>query len=137
LSFLRKQFFFEEIIFEECRGIVSDLRTKRSGVVESELSSVLEDLRRELLSRKYSYRTIKGYLYYNRDFLRFVKKQPSEINDNEIKNYLLYLAEEKQSATSTLNQAINTLKFYYGTMLRKKFVYEVRRPRKDEKLPVF
>ena len=28
-----------------------------------------EDLRRELLSRKYSYKTIKGYLYYNKDFL--------------------------------------------------------------------
>jgi site-specific recombinase XerD len=96
----------------------------------------LEDLRRELFSRKYSYRTIKGYLYYNRDFLRFVNKQPSEINDNDIKNYLLYLAEEKQSATSTLNHAINALKFYYGTMLKKKFVYEVRRPRKDKKLPV-
>jgi len=42
----------------------------------------------------------------------------------------------KQSATSTLNQAINALKFYYGTMLKKKFVYEVKRPRKDKKLPV-
>lgn len=27
------------------------------------------DLKRELLSRKYSYRTVKGYLYYNRNFL--------------------------------------------------------------------
>jgi len=44
--------------------------------------------------------------------------------------------EEKQSATSTLNQAINALKFYYGTMLKKKFVYEVKRPCKDKKLPV-
>jgi site-specific recombinase XerD len=49
---------------------------------------------------------------------------------------LLYLAEEKQSATSTLNQAINALKFYYGTMLKKKFLYEIKRPRKDKKLPV-
>jgi len=67
----------------------------------------------------------------------FLRNVDSEINDNDIKNYFLYLAEEKQSATSTLNQTINTLKFYYGTMLRKKFVYEVRRTRKDEKLPVF
>ncbi|MEW6410374.1 MAG: site-specific integrase [Nitrospirota bacterium] len=95
-----------------------------------------EDLRRELLSRKYSYKTVKGYIFYNRDFLKFVKRKPSEINDNEIKDYLLYLAEEKHAATSTLNQAINALKFYYGTMLKKKFVYEVRRPRKDKKLPV-
>ncbi|MBI4685072.1 MAG: site-specific integrase [Nitrospirae bacterium] len=95
-----------------------------------------EDLRRELLSQKYSYRTVKGYLYYNRDFLDFVKKQPSEVNDNDLKDYLLYLAEEKQSATATLNQAINALKFYYGSMLKRKFVYEVKRPRKDKKLPV-
>jgi len=63
-------------------------------------------------------------------------KEPSEVNDNDIKNYLLYLAEEKESATATINQAINALKFYYGAMLKKKFVYEVKRPRKDKKLPV-
>ena len=118
------------------QGTVPDLRTKRSGVVESGLSPTLENLRRELLSRKYSYRTVKGYLYYNRDFLSFIRKEPSGINDSDIKDYLLHLAEERQSATSTLNQAINALKFYYGTMLKKKFVYEVKRPRKDKKLPV-
>lgn len=95
-----------------------------------------EDLRRELVSRKYSYKTIKGYVYYNKDFLNFTGKSPYAITDNDIKDYLAYLAEEKQSATSTLNQAINALKFYYGAMLKKKFVYEVKRPRKDKKLPV-
>lgn len=95
-----------------------------------------EGLKRELLSRKYSYKTVKGYLYYNRDFLNFIGKSPSEINDEDIKKYLVYLSEERQSATSTLNQAINALKFYYGSMLKKKFVYEVKRPRKDKKLPV-
>ncbi|MBU2623411.1 MAG: site-specific integrase, partial [Proteobacteria bacterium] len=51
-------------------------------------------------------------------------------------DYILYLAEEKESATATLNQAINALKFYYGTVLKKKFIYEIKRPRKDKKLPV-
>jgi len=95
----------------------------------------LEDLRRELVSRKYSYKTIKGYLYYNKDFINYVRKNPSEIKDEDIKDYLVYLAEDKGSATSTLNQAINAMKFYYGTMLKKKFMYEVKRPRKDKKLP--
>jgi integrase/recombinase XerD len=95
-----------------------------------------DDLKRELLSRKYSYKTVKGYLYYNRDFLNFIDKNPFDIQESDIKDYLLYLAEEKQSATSTLNQAINALKFCYGTMLKRKFVYEVKRPRKDKKLPV-
>jgi site-specific recombinase XerD len=95
-----------------------------------------EDLRRELVSRKYSYKSIKAYIYFNKDFLNFSGKRPSDVNDDDIKNYLLHLAENKQSATSTLNQAINALKFYYGSMLKKKFVYEIKRPRKDKKLPV-
>ena len=36
-----------------------------------------------------------------------------------IKDCLLYLVKEKQVAVSTLNQAINALKFYYGRMLKK------------------
>ena len=95
-----------------------------------------EDLRRELVSRKYSYKTIKGYLYYNKDFINHVRKNVSEIKDEDIKDYLVYLAETKGAATSTLNQAINALKFYYGSMLKKKFVYDVKRPRKDKKLPI-
>jgi hypothetical protein len=76
-----------------------------------------DDLKRELLSHKYSYKTVKGYLYYNRDFLSFVKKKPADVRESDIKDYLLHLAEEKQSATSTLNQAINALKFYYGSIM--------------------
>jgi len=40
-----------------------------------------EDLRRELVSRKYSYKTVKGYLYYNRDFVSFIGKDPSGITE--------------------------------------------------------
>jgi site-specific recombinase XerD len=122
----------------EPKGTVPDLRTERGGVVESGLSPKFdfEDLRKELVSRKYSYKTIKGYLYYNKDFINYARKNPSEIKDEDIKDYLVYLSETKGAATSTLNQAINALKFYYGTVLKKKFIYEVRRPRKDTKLPV-
>lgn len=116
------------------QGTVPDLRTEQSGVPSPVIArdgvpkqSQFEGLRRELISRKYSYKTVKGYIYYNIDFLNFIYKNPSGINDSDIKDYLLYLVEERQSATSTLNQAINALKFYYGTMLKKKFIYEVRK----------
>lgn len=113
---------------------VKELPSPLAGEGKDEGS--FEDLRRELLSRKYSHKTVKGYLYFNRDFLNFIGKNPSEVTDNEIKDYLFHLAEDKHSSTSTLNQAINALKFYYGTMLKNKFVYEVKRPRKDNKLPI-
>jgi site-specific recombinase XerD len=35
-----------------------------------------------------------------------------------------------------LNIAINVLKFYYGTILKRKFIYDIKRPCKDKKLPV-
>ena len=35
-----------------------------------------------------------------------------------------------------MNTAINALKFYYGEVLKRRFVYEIKRPRKDKKLPV-
>jgi hypothetical protein len=60
-----------------------------------------EDLRRKLVSRKYSYKTVKGYLYYNRDFLKFTGKNPSEIIDEDIKDYLFHLAEEKKEKIVT------------------------------------
>jgi site-specific recombinase XerD len=108
------------------------------GAVETRSSSLydFEDLRKELISRKYSRKTIKGYLYFNRDFLSFTGKRPDEVREENIKNYLVYLADEKDSAAATLNQAINALKFYYGSMLKKKFLYEIKRPRKDTILPV-
>jgi len=43
-----------------------------------------EDLRRELISRKYSQKTIRAYLYYNKDFLRFVKKNPAEVTNEDV-----------------------------------------------------
>jgi integrase len=104
--------------------------------IEGKKTIPLEDLRRGLISRKYSPKTIKAYVHYNEDLLRVTKKSPSDIANEDIKNYLLYLADEKDSSASTLNMAINALKFYYGEILKKNFAYEIKRPKKDKKLPI-
>jgi len=111
----------------------SVISRRKSG---GESSYTLELLRRKLLSRKYSYKTVKAYIYFNIDFLNFIHKKPLEITDNDIKDYLVYLSEKKEASIYTLNQVINALKFCYGTMLKKKFIYKVKKPRKDKKLPV-
>jgi len=68
--------------------------------------------------------------------LNFCKKEYKDIADEDIKNYLYFLAEKKNVSASTLNIAISALKFYYGEILKKNFVYEIKRPKKDKKLPV-
>ena len=82
-------------------------------------------LQKELSIRKYSRRTIKSYMRYNRDFLLFSGKEPKSVNDEDIRKYLYYMVEKKKVSTSTLNILINALKLYYGEILKKKFIYEV------------
>ncbi len=94
-----------------------------------------ESLRRELVSRKYSSRTLKAYLYYNRELLTFCSKPPADITVNDLKNFLLHTVECKKVSVSTLNSVISALKFFYGTMLGRDFSCEIKRPRKDKKLP--
>ena len=116
---------------ENCHSeLVSESHSSQSPIYN------FEGLSKEIVSRKYSYKTVKAYIYFNRDFLNFIHKSPPEINDDDVKEYLAYLAEERQCAKSTLNQAINAMKFYYGIILKKKFVYELKRPGKDKKLHV-
>ena len=93
-------------------------------------------LQKELLIRKYSKRTIKAYIRINRDFLLFSGKGPEEIENKDIKEYLYYAVNQKKVAASTLNIIINALKFYYGEVLKKDFIFEIKRPKKDRKLPV-
>jgi len=96
----------------------------------------LDELKKELVTRKYSSKTIKAYVHYNEEFLKFSGKNPCEMENNDVKDYLFHLVEEKEVSTSTLNIAINALKFYYGKILKQRFVYEIKRPKKDKKLPV-
>ena len=99
-------------------------------------SLCLESLERDLLSRRCSSRTIKLYLHYNEDFLRFTKKSPMGVSNSDVRDYLCYLVEKRNVSASTLNVAINALKRYYGKVLKWGFIYEVERPKKDRRLPV-
>jgi hypothetical protein len=48
----------------------------------------LEPLRKELISRKYSRKTVKAYTYYNKDFLKIIQKEPRDVTEKDIRDYL-------------------------------------------------
>ena len=105
--------------------------------VEIDPSLYFKNLRRELSSRKYRPKTIKTYIHFNEDLLKFYGKNPDGITNSDVKDYLSYIVEQREVSTSTLNIAINALKFYYGEVLKQGFVYEIKRPKKDKKLLKF
>ncbi len=103
----------------------------------SEINSLdIENFRRELLIRKYSNSTIQSYLYFFSELLKNHRsKLSSDISIDDIKNYLLRLSDSGAS-TSSINCAINALKFYFLKISKKKFLFDIRHAKKDKKLPV-
>lgn len=90
-------------------------------------------LREEMVSRKYSKRTIKTYIYYNDKFLEEVQKSPRQISTQDIKSFLVSVAETKSASTVAL--ALNALKFYYKVVYKRSICDKIVGPKKEKKLP--
>jgi site-specific recombinase XerD len=119
------------LAYSELKGLLSLFDGEKLDIAPSVW---LEELRKELVARRYSQRTVKLYLFHNKGLLEFSKKNPYEVSNGDVREYLYHLANDKEASTSTLNTAINAL--YYGEVLKRRFVYEIKRPKKDKKLPV-
>jgi len=87
--------------------------------------------------KKYANNTVKTYVSCFEGFLNYHNNQDvSALDENDVRNYLEYLIKMDRS-DSYINQAINSIKFYYETVLGlpNRF-YSIERPRKKRKLPV-
>ena len=103
---------------------------------KDDLESMSSIIFREIRIRAYSRRTGKIYVQYNEEFLKYSNKNADRIEQEDVTGFLNHLAVEKNAAASTLNCAMNALRFYYGKVLKKKFIFEIPRAKKDKKLPV-
>ena len=97
---------------------------------------VFQELRDELLIRKYSRSTTKTYLHYNTELLKYSGKTPDQISQEDITRFLSTIIKEKNLSASTVQITLNALKFFYGQVLKKNFVYDITGPKRDKKLPV-
>ncbi len=90
-----------------------------------------------LKRRRYSKNTIRTYVSFVEQFMRFI--DPLALSDADfalITKFMNHLIDVRKVAPSTQNQAINALKSYYENMLGwDKFSYRVERPRKEKKIP--
>ena len=93
-------------------------------------------LEAELRSRKYSPRTLRLYVYYNRMLCRTLQKPPEEIIPEDITKFLANIEEDKEYSASSMNIAISAIKFFYKEVMKKDVVKEQHRPRQDKRLPV-
>ena len=76
---------------------------------------LLDQLRATLRLRHYSGRTEEAYTGWVRRFIIFHKKRhPVEMGEDEVKAFLVDLAEKRKVSAATQNQALNAIVFLYG-----------------------
>ncbi len=94
----------------------------------------MHKLAQEMKLRKFSQSTVKSYTYYITRCLRMAGKSPRTITTADIRDYLEYAADQGASA-STLNTTYSALKFYFETILKRKFFVSIPRAKTPKRLP--
>ena len=94
-------------------------------------------LEEQLILKRYSPHTIKGYKNKFLDLLHYCKDQhPSEMNELDLKAYFLERIKNNSWSESSQNSAVNSIKFYFEHVLgRPRTYYDLPRPKKSIKLP--
>jgi integrase/recombinase XerD len=93
---------------------------------------MLEELRR----RNYAQTTIASYLVHVEHFAKHFHRSPDQLGADEIRQYQVFLIEEKKLAWSTYNQIVSALRFFYVKVLKRPFMLaEIPFNRKPQKLP--
>ncbi len=122
--------FFEENSNSEKTDRVSAKNAANYKQIPKEYELKLRELR-------YSESTIKTYKQAFDELINhFPEIHPTEIEENQIIDFLRYLVLQRKVSSSFQNQAINAIKFYYEKVLGQvRKVYQIDRPRQEKKLP--
>ena len=108
----------------------------RHRIVTDNYRTCPEEFYRKLEIKKYSMSTAKTYISFFEKFINYYREKTlSTIDENDIRNYLQELVKEGRSH-SYLNQAVNSVKFYYEVVMgMPNRFYSIERPRPEHKLP--
>jgi len=101
----------------------------------------MTELRRKMTEdmqlRGYAEKTRKSYIDAVKGLAKFYHKSPDQLGEEEIRNFFLYLINEKRAARSTVTIYLCGIKFFYEkTLGRDWLVFDLIRPKTRVKLPV-
>jgi integrase/recombinase XerD len=94
---------------------------------------MLEDLQLRGLAPK----TPQCYVAAVRQLAHYYRRPPDQLSDEELRQYFLYLRNEKKVAESTFRIHLYGIRFFYERTLTRPWpVFDLVRPRHPQKLPV-
>lgn len=101
------------------------------------MSPLRKRMLEEMQLRNLSEATIDSYVKAVWRFARHFKKSPDQLGSEQVREYLLYLRNEKEDSWSTLQVNRGALKFLYCRVLKQKwFDDEIIAPKRRPELPI-
>lgn len=112
-------------------------KTAKSTVIPARYEAAVIALEQTLLLKRYSWRTIKTYLYCFRQFIFYYNDiKPSTLTRAQIDAYIVHLIQHKKITESHQNQILSAIKMFYAeTVNQEEKVRYLIRPKKSTKLP--
>jgi integrase/recombinase XerD len=94
-------------------------------------------MREDLQLRGLAPKTQQCYLEAVKHLAQHYRRAPDQISEDELRQYFLYLLNEKQVAVSTLRIHLYGIRFFYERTLQRPWpVFQLIRPQHRQKLPV-
>jgi len=112
---------------------------REDGDGKAQWKTIAEEMRQALRLRHRAARTEESYLGWLRKYYIFLNgKAPYSIDSSHVKDFMTYLAVEKNVAESTQNQAFNAILFLYRHVLDKPIddISDAIRAKAPKRLPV-
>jgi len=135
IAWINCNYFFKDKILNHGNEKI-DVAWFRKRILKDSYRQCPEVYLRKLELKRYANSTVKSYIFcFERFINHYNETELITINENDIRDYLQLLIQEKRS-NSYINQTINAIKFYYEIVLgMPNRFYEIERPIKEFKLP--
>ena len=101
------------------------------------MSALRQKMLEDMQLRGFAIRTQEAYLLAVRQLAKHYRKPPDQIDEEELRQYFLFLKNEKHAARATCTIALCGIKFFFERTLGREWkTFEFLRPPKEKKLPV-
>ena len=101
------------------------------------MTALREKMLEDMQLRGFAIRTQEAYLLAVSQLARYYRKPPDQVSEEELRQYFLYLKNEKCAARATCTIALCGIKFFFQHTLGRQWkTFEFLRPPKEKKLPV-
>jgi site-specific recombinase XerD len=103
---------------------------------EDTMGTIREQMTADLELRGFASTTKKEYLRRAQNFVAHYKRPPTELGEQQVREFLLYLVNERKTGSATQHMYVAAIKFLYGTTLnRPEVVAKIPWPKRSQTLP--